>query len=147
MCLWGTYIFPRSICLFCCRKYVDRSWEYTNRSQTHECRNRDWGRAIPRKEYINGIFVAVVWEGLQLLLSHHAGLNRPGRGDTALSVSFFSVVKRNVSFWIVNTVIRLVSNSAKIWHLHWRQGRQLKNWDYLKNVSDFNEKRTLYLVT
>ncbi len=30
---------------------------YVNRSQTHECRNWDWGRTIPRKEYINGIFV------------------------------------------------------------------------------------------
>ncbi len=39
--------------------FVDRSWEYMNRSQTHEYRNWDWGRAIPRKGYINGIFVAV----------------------------------------------------------------------------------------
>ncbi len=30
-------------------KYVDQSWEYINRSQTHECGNWDWGRAIPRK--------------------------------------------------------------------------------------------------
>ncbi len=30
-------------------KYVDRSWEYTNRWQTYECGNWDWGRAIPRK--------------------------------------------------------------------------------------------------
>ncbi len=30
-------------------KYVDRSWVYINRSQTHECRNWVWGRAIPRK--------------------------------------------------------------------------------------------------
>ncbi len=44
------YIFPRSFCLFCWRKYVDRSWEYINRSQTHECWNWGWGRAIPRKE-------------------------------------------------------------------------------------------------
>ncbi len=29
--------------------YVDRSWEYINRSQTHKCGNRDCGRAIPRK--------------------------------------------------------------------------------------------------
>jgi hypothetical protein len=29
------------VCLFCWRKYVDRSWEYINRSQTHECGN--WG--------------------------------------------------------------------------------------------------------
>jgi hypothetical protein len=26
---------------FCWRKYMDRSWEYINRSQTHECGN--WG--------------------------------------------------------------------------------------------------------
>ncbi len=49
MCLWANYIFPRWVCLFCWRKYVDRSWEYTNCSQTHECRNWGWGRAIPRK--------------------------------------------------------------------------------------------------
>ncbi len=49
MCLWAIYIFPRSICLFCCRKYVDRSWEYINRSQTHECRNWDWGSPVLRK--------------------------------------------------------------------------------------------------
>jgi hypothetical protein len=28
---------------------VDRSCEYINRSQTHECGNWGWGRAIPRK--------------------------------------------------------------------------------------------------
>jgi hypothetical protein len=28
-------------------KYEDRSWEYINRSQTQECGNWDWGRAIP----------------------------------------------------------------------------------------------------
>jgi hypothetical protein len=49
MCLWANYIFPRWSCRFCWRKYVDRSWEYINRSQTHECRNWGWGRAIPRK--------------------------------------------------------------------------------------------------
>jgi hypothetical protein len=34
---------------FAAGKYVDRSWEYTNRSQsqTHECGNWDWGCAIP----------------------------------------------------------------------------------------------------
>ncbi len=50
MCLWAIYTFPRSICLFRCKKYVDRTWECINRSQTHECVNWDWGRAIPRKE-------------------------------------------------------------------------------------------------
>ncbi len=43
------YIFPGSVCLFWCREYVDQSWKYINRSQTHECGNYDWGRAIPRK--------------------------------------------------------------------------------------------------
>jgi hypothetical protein len=28
-------------------KYVDRSWEYINRSRTHECVTWDWGSAIP----------------------------------------------------------------------------------------------------
>ncbi len=49
MCLWANYIFPRWVCLFCWRKYVDWSWEYINRSQTHEYWNWGWGRAIPRK--------------------------------------------------------------------------------------------------
>jgi hypothetical protein len=42
---------PRSDCLFCCRKiqYVDRSWEYINRSQTLESGNWDRGLAISRK--------------------------------------------------------------------------------------------------
>ncbi len=31
MCLWEIYAFPRLICQFCCRKYVDQSWEYINR--------------------------------------------------------------------------------------------------------------------
>ncbi len=41
MCLWAIYILPRSICLFFCRKYVDRSWEYINRSKTQEFGNWD----------------------------------------------------------------------------------------------------------
>ena len=28
---------------------ADRLWEYISRSQTHECGNWNWGRAIPRK--------------------------------------------------------------------------------------------------
>jgi hypothetical protein len=38
---------------------VDQSWEYINRSQAHECGYWDLCRAIPRNEYINGIFLAV----------------------------------------------------------------------------------------
>jgi hypothetical protein len=50
MCLRANYIFPRSwVCLFSWRKYVDWSWEYINRSKTHEFGNWGWGRPIPRK--------------------------------------------------------------------------------------------------
>ncbi len=60
MCLWAIYIFPQSKCLFGCRKYVDRSWEYVNRSQTHESGKWDWGHAIPRKGiHRYGIFFVV----------------------------------------------------------------------------------------
>jgi hypothetical protein len=39
---------------------VDRSWEYINRSQTHECGKIGAEAAqFPEKEYINGIAVAV----------------------------------------------------------------------------------------
>ncbi len=46
-------------------KYVDRSWEYTNRpqSQTHECGNWDWGRAI----HFLGIRK---WFSLQSIVQH-----------------------------------------------------------------------------
>ncbi len=44
-------------------KYVDRSWEYINRSQPHECGNWDWGRAIPRKGIHKGVFLAVQASG------------------------------------------------------------------------------------
>ncbi len=60
MCLLVNYIFPRWVCLFCWRKYVDWSWEYINRSKTHECGNWGWEAVLfPEKEYINGIAVAV----------------------------------------------------------------------------------------
>ncbi len=41
--------------------YVDRSWEYIHRSQTHECVNYSVTEAAQFTEnnYINGIFVAV----------------------------------------------------------------------------------------
>jgi hypothetical protein len=42
-------------------KYLDRSCEYINSSEPHECRNWDRGRAIPFLgiHTVNGIFVAV----------------------------------------------------------------------------------------
>jgi hypothetical protein len=42
------YIFPGSVCLPCCSQICGRILGilYINRSQTHECRNWDWGRTI-----------------------------------------------------------------------------------------------------
>jgi hypothetical protein len=73
MFLWANYIFPRWSCCFCWRKYVDRSWEYINRSQTRECGNWGWGRAIPRKGiYKRNCRCSVV--GRELTLSFRHGL-------------------------------------------------------------------------
>ncbi len=49
MRLSAIYIFPGSVCLFCCRKICGPPilGIYKSRTDTHECRNWDWGRAIP----------------------------------------------------------------------------------------------------
>ncbi len=48
MCLWAIYIYSHDWSTYFAEgKYVDWCWEYINRSQTHECGNRDWSRAIP----------------------------------------------------------------------------------------------------
>ncbi len=48
MFMWAIYIFQQSVCLFCCRKKGGPIVEiYLDHSQTHECGNWDWGRAIP----------------------------------------------------------------------------------------------------
>ncbi len=54
MCLWAIYIFPGSVHIFPPAEKADPSWEYINRSQTHECGNWDWGPDIP----FLGIFVS-----------------------------------------------------------------------------------------
>ncbi len=51
-----TYFKDRSV-NFAAAKYVDQSWEYINRSQTHACRNWDWSRLC--REYINLMFGTV----------------------------------------------------------------------------------------
>jgi hypothetical protein len=49
MCLWAIYIqYSHDRSAYSdAGKYVDRSWEYKNHSQTHDRRNWDWGRVIP----------------------------------------------------------------------------------------------------
>ncbi len=48
ICERYTYILSGSVCLFCCSQICGPILGiYINRSQTHECRNWDWGHAIP----------------------------------------------------------------------------------------------------
>ncbi len=56
------YIFPRSNCLFCCRKnrWTKRR-EYIDRPQTHGCGNWDWGRAIPFLDMHKSKFIFSVY--------------------------------------------------------------------------------------
>jgi hypothetical protein len=56
MRLYAIYIFPLSVSLFCWRKYVDRSWDYINRSHTEIGSE---AALFPEKEYTKEIFVAV----------------------------------------------------------------------------------------
>ncbi len=47
-CVFQGFIYSQDRSAYCAAgKYVDRFWEYINRSQTHECGNWDWGRLIP----------------------------------------------------------------------------------------------------
>ncbi len=40
---------------------VDRSWEYINRSETHECGNQDWGRAVSFQGIYKSDFLCSVY--------------------------------------------------------------------------------------
>ncbi len=60
------FIFPRSVRLFCCLAFADRSWEYINCSQTQECRNWEWGCAVS----FLGIFISSFWY-MQCICSAH----------------------------------------------------------------------------
>jgi hypothetical protein len=44
---------------FCCSQICDHSWEYINRSQTHECRIGIEAAQFLFRKYINSIFVTV----------------------------------------------------------------------------------------
>ncbi len=58
---WSIYIFPRSVCLFCCRKIGGPIVGIYRSLQTQKCGNWDWGRAIPFLGYTNRNFLAV-WQ-------------------------------------------------------------------------------------
>ncbi len=76
-CFWVRFIhiYPQSICIFFCRKWMDRSWEFTriNRSQAHECGNWDWGRAVPFLGIHQSSLCSVVRKILLVIKSLSAG--------------------------------------------------------------------------
>ncbi len=54
-CICERFIyFHNQSAFFSCIAFTDRSWEYINCKQIHECRNWEWGRAIS----FLGIFVS-----------------------------------------------------------------------------------------
>jgi hypothetical protein len=58
LCVYDRFIYDQNrSTYFPTAAFADRSWQYMNRSQTHECGNSYWGRVIP----FLGIFVSNFW--------------------------------------------------------------------------------------
>ncbi len=58
--LWEIYIFPGSVCLFCCREICGPIQEIYKSLTTHmNVQIGTEAAQFPEKEYINGIFLAV----------------------------------------------------------------------------------------
>ncbi len=83
------YTFPGSVCLFCCKKYVDWSWEYINRSQTHKCGNWYWGHAIPRKGIYRCNFLCSAYN------LRPSGFNNACAWHNVLKPEVFSLQRQN----------------------------------------------------
>ncbi len=86
MRLWVIYIFPRSVCLICWRKYVDRSWDYINRV---------WGRAIPRKGIHKWDFRCSAFRGHKpfcRFLWFYCTANMPLKGTSIVNGPVFTVL-------------------------------------------------------
>jgi len=131
MCLWAVYI-PRQVQLLSCSRLGRPIMGIYKRSQKHECRNCDWGRAIP----FLGIFVSnfrycifAVWRCWQIYCRHHRDVTmwrppmssttavnlppvstRPG-GPLATGVVFSPVV--HLELWLSARIFE--QNSIGVW--------------------------------
>ncbi len=106
-------------------KYVNRSWEYINSSQTHECGEIGAAAAqFPEKEYTNGIFVAVYFSQASIpisppfvLLPHSISplWDSPAGGEEWRGTNLSVRTRRSVpSQQELNTVLEFLNN---LWEL------------------------------
>ncbi len=99
------------MCLFCCSRIcVDRSWEYINHSQTHECGNWDWGRAISRKGKHKWNVRCSVFEVFVCIIETHF------RHELWYNIcwsSFLSLIGKKAHLWIKKSFF------PKIWTELW----------------------------
>jgi hypothetical protein len=116
-----TFIYLRDLWIglpIAAGKYVDWSLEYINRSQTHECGNWDWGRAIPRKGIQKWDFPCSVVAAPQEVLLHNGGFwNAYIRTKTEFDyVSFLLIEKANI---IQNNMLQISTIYLKVlWRQH-----------------------------
>jgi hypothetical protein len=83
-------------------KYEDRSWEYINLSQAHECGNWDWGHAIPRKGIHKWDFRCSTADTLQIQNTEISKQILPEKEYRGLSPSFH--IHASVSYLYIPTI-------------------------------------------
>ncbi len=118
ICLWANYIFPRWVCLFCWRKYVDWSWEYINRSKTHKCGNWGWGRAISRK----GIYKRNCRCSVNGRQGEGQTISRGGIQERTAGLRFLGIISRVLRLEVSTLVFCLSTrcySRTNLRFLHW----------------------------
>jgi hypothetical protein len=108
-CLWAIMFSYHRSAYSAAGIYVDRSWEYINRSQTHECGNWDWHAAqFIFWEYINGIIVAVYVGG--------GGLEPSKRTEKALAPTIKIQKIFLLSFLTISILLSSQSYTPPFYH-------------------------------